>query len=351
MSQDLPGPFCEGAPSPGGGCFHPRTAQKIKLGPLRVEIRSNEPSFPELQYFPECARLSSADPVDYTVSCCSLGLDGPWPMEWLRASHDKTYRGRRFAAGYYLTDHFGAPAYLLTCDRHLWIFATDFGPILWPFVIKFLLTIDSIDRGMLHLKAAAVSLSSRVTLLVGRGGTGKTVLLSQLCEHAGARFLANTHVLVDDDHTVVPVSSTMRVRNDRFFGPLITSRRLLPALKAGEFLADPFSDLGWAVGREGLIHNLCLVDYRTDAPPVLSGIDRKVLLDYMENFSLAVNIYGLREDVLDYLGADVNRFSIQWSAMKSKLERLVHRCRCFHVRCDSTDPENLRQIRTMLEVN
>lgn len=338
---------CEALPHALVGQFFPRTWQHVRLGPLQVAFRSNEDVFAELRHFPESAHLPRDAPVHYTVNCCNVNIDGLWPLQQLKKAHDGTYRGKRFAAGYYLTDHFGPPAYLITQGSELWIFAARFAPILWPFVVKFLLTKFSIEQRMLHLKAAAVSLSNEATLLVGRGGTGKTVLVTQLCQNSGAHFLANTHVLVHEE-TVIPVASSMRIRNDRLFGPLIAARALPEAIKAGEFLADPYADLGWSIGKACRIRNICLVDYRGDGRRVIGTVDREVLLDYMESFSLAVNIYGLREDVLDYLGGDVRRFSTESSYMNAELQRLIERCRCFYVSCDVTDANNLRAIGEML---
>jgi hypothetical protein len=314
---------------------------------LRVAFRSNEAHFTESHYFPESAGLPASAPVHHIVNCCNLNHDGPWPSSHLQEVRDKTYRGQRFAAGYYLTDHFGPPAYLITRDRQLWIFASSFERIVWPFVVKLLLTLHAIEHSRLHLKAAAISFEGAATLLVGRGGTGKTVLLTQLCQNAGAQFLANTHVVVEEE-TVIPVLSALRVRNDRFFGPLIAARHLAPAIKLGEFLADPCADLGWQVGTAGPIKNICLVDYRGRDRTMIRSADPSILYDYMENFSLAVNIYGLREDVLDFLGSDVTRFSAEWSAMKHRLSSLIGRCRSYYVSCDATDPANLEQIVRML---
>jgi hypothetical protein len=336
--------------SPGEGQFFVRTRQNITLGSVHVAVRSNESPFAELQYFPASIRLPQTAPVHFTVNCCNLNVDGPWPLQDIRDAQDKTYRAGRFAAGYYLTDHFGPPAYLITQGTDLWIFASDFGSILWPFVVKYLLTAYSIDQQMLHLKAAAVSFGDSVTLLVGRGGTGKTVLLTQLCQKDCAQFLANTHVLVHDN-TVVPIPSAMRVRNDVLFGPIIAARGLPAAIKSGEFLADPFMDLGWKIGTAGRARNICLLDYRAREKPVIREVEKEILFDYMENFSLALNIYGLREDVLDYLDSDVLRFSTEWSNMKNRLRRLVEQCCCYYISCDATDPQNLQAIHQKLTGN
>jgi hypothetical protein len=320
----------------------------VQLGTLRVAFRSNENEFAELRYFPPSAHLPPGTPVHYTVNCCNLNLDGPWLMDAIQAAQDKSYRGKRFAAGYYLTDHFGPPAHLVTQGTQIWLFARDFRPIIWPFVVKYLLTLHSIDQQMLHLKAAAIRLGNAATVLVGRGGSGKTVLLTQLCRSAAANFLANTHLLISD-RTVIPVASTVRVRNDGIFGRIIRDRNLPPAVKKGEFLADPVTDLGWQSGTACPIRNICLLDYRAPDRRAIRELDRSVLLDYMENFSLALNIYGLREDVLDYLDGNVLSFSMQWTHMRDRLRRLVDECRCYYISCDATNANNLNVIRKLLD--
>lgn len=330
-----------------GADFIVRCSQKVRLGSLNVAFHSNEASFSELHYFPRSVHLQRDAPVDYIVNCCNISIDGPWPIEAIQSATDRTYRGGRFASGYYLTDHFGLPAHLVTRGRELWIYAQEFKQILWPFVVKYLLTVHSIEVGSLHLKAAAVELNGAATLLVGRGGTGKTVMLTQMCIAGGARFLANTHILVRGT-TLTPVLSAMRIRNDRVFGPLIVARGLPPAVKNGDYLADPCTDLGWSVGSARQVQNILLLDYQGPTRRMIKEVQREILYDYMENFSLAVNIYGLREDVLDYLQADVEQFSVEWSLMKSRLRELVDRCRCYHVSCDATDPHNLQSICSLL---
>ena len=335
-------------PVPGQEQFRARTSQNVRLGSLRLQIASNENSFAELQYFPASVHLPPEAPTHYRVNCCNLAIDGPWPLQEIRSARDRNYRGGRFAAGYYLTDHFGPPAYLMTRGSDLWIFATHFEQIVWPFVVKFLLTAHSIERQMLHLKAAAIACGGSATLLVGRGGSGKTVLLTQLCANAGARFLANTHVCVREQ-TLLPVLSTMRVRKDRVFEKIIAMGTLPAAIKEGEFLADPCADLGWAPGPSTIqLRNILLLDYQGPEHTIIRAVDRDLLFDYMENFSLAVNIYGLREDVLDGFRGDVARFSIEWSNMKNRLRSLISGCKCYYISCDATQQDNLDTIRALI---
>jgi hypothetical protein len=250
------------------------------------------------------------------------------------------------SAGYYLTDHFGAPAYLLTRGNHYWIFAEDFEPILWPYAVKCLLTLYSIEHNLLHLKAAAVAVDGQAALLVGRGGSGKTVLLSQLCQ-AGTQFLSNTHALVEDDN-LVGIRTAMRVRADEFFAPIIASRALPPSVKASEYTADPVLDLGWSSIPAAPVASVCLVDYKGPGRRVIREIDRDIVFDYMEQFSLAVNIYGLKEDLFDALAGDVTRFSAEMSRMRTRLRAVIDRSQCYYLSCDAADLANLRAIRDLL---
>ena len=327
-----------------------RSRQVVRLGPVSVDIRSNEPEFKGFRFFPDSNDVMGWDAgdaaADFTLSFCNLGLDGPWSRAELELERDGSYRGGRMSVGYYLTDHFGAPAYLMTRGSHYWIFAEDFEPILWPYAVKYLLTLYSIRQRQLHLKAAAIAVSGQGALLVGRGGSGKTVLLHQLCQ-AGAQFLSNTHTLVED-RKLIGVRTALRVRADRFFGPIIAARGLSPNVKAAEYTADPIRDLDWPTAREAPVRSVCLVDYRGPEQRVIRKIDRDVLFDYMEQFSLAVGVYGLKDDLLDLVGADAARFSSEMSRMKAQLRAIVQQSRCYYLSCDAEDPENRLAILAIL---
>ena len=69
----------------------------------------------------------------------------------------------------------------------------------------------------------------------------------------------------------------------------------------------------------------------------------------MEQFSLAANVYGLKEDILDALAGDVTRFSVEMSQMRARLRALVNRSRCYYLGCDAADPGNLRLICDLLK--
>ena len=338
--------------SPVEQAFRVRSRKEIRLGPVRIDIRSNEPDFKGFRFFTETVQPGAPDPAagrgpHFTLSLCNLTVDGPWPLQSLLAMQDKNYRAKRMSAGYYLTDHFGAPAYLITRGTHYWIFAEDFERILWPYAIKYLLTLYSMEHRLLHLKAAAVAVEGQGSLLVGRGGSGKTVLLTCLCR-AGAQFVSNTHALIDGQ-AVVGIPTAMRVRADRFFEPIIVERRLSSAVKAGEYTVDPIGDLGWSSVPSAPVRSVCLVDYKGTGSRVIQEIDRDVALEYLEQFALALNVYGLKEDVLDCLGGEVPRFSAEVGQMRARLRALVYGSRCYYLSCDAAEPGDLRSIWELLK--
>ena len=327
--------------------FRVRSRRRVRLGPVSVEICSNEPHFKGFRFFSESCAVDGSDSrwgeePDFTLSLCNIGIDTPWPVQTLASIRDRSYRGKRLSVGYYLTDHFGAPAYLVTRGSRYWIFAEDFEGLLWPYAIKHLLTLYSIKQEMLHLKAAAVAVEGQGALLVGRGGSGKTVLMNHLCL-AGAEFLSNTHVFVDG-LDIFGIRTGMRVRADEFFGPMIAARGLAPNVKAGEYTADPLADLGWRAVRSAPLGCVCLVDYRGVGTRMIREMSAEVMFDYMEQFALALNVYGLKEDVLDSFGGDVGRFSEEMSVMRARLRAVVDGARCYYLSCDAADSVNLRAI-------
>jgi len=322
-----------------------RTRRRVQLGPIGLEIRSNEADPSVLRYFPRGGSGNQPGSLHYRINLCNWSVDGPWDRDSIWRSRDTSYRAGRFAMGYYITDHFGAPACLITHGTEYWIFASDFERILWPYLVKYLLTAFCLERELLHLKAAGVSLAGRGTLLVARGGGGKTLLLAQLCQ-VGAEFVSNTHALIDGQN-LVSVPTAVRIRNDHHFGPIIAARGLPPAIKAGEFTADPIDDLGWICTPSAPLRNICLIDYRP-GNRIIREMDRERLFDYMDQFALALNVYGLKEDLLDYLSGNIDAFCGHLARMRSTLRRILGSCGAYYVSCDCTDPVNLRDLLALL---
>src|SRR5215469_14549873 len=63
--------------SPTGQEFRVRSHQKVLLGPLCLEICSNEQDFRGMRYFPQSTQADENTVSHYTVNLCNINLDGP----------------------------------------------------------------------------------------------------------------------------------------------------------------------------------------------------------------------------------------------------------------------------------
>lgn len=311
------------------------TTRIVDLNLLRVGLRSNLPDFAGFDFFTRFREAGDpGDSVDFWVDCIDLDRS-PVAEATLRALADDTFRAKRFRSGFYLTSYFGSPAWLVTRGNRFAVFGRGLERTVWPYFVKHILTAYAADHGLLHLKAAGVTdAAGRVSLLFGRGGAGKTVLLSRACAE-GMRFLSNTHVLVKEG-TAYGIPSAMRVREDAFFGPLIRRQGLAAHLEEGEFMADPAQLFGSAED-SGHVTNLCVVDFRPDRPFGIRPLDDEDAYDFLEQFSFAVSAYGLKDDLLAHHAGDFAPYVDSYRRMKQSLRELVTTSRAFHINMDMED--------------
>jgi hypothetical protein len=308
------------------------TDETIRLGPVNFRLTSNVTPFPALEYFSDVARSPfNGETPEFELWCVSLdgvGLNS----EYLREHVDRTYRAARFMEGYYVTDHFGPPLYLVTRGQRYYVFGDHFEQVVWPYFVKYFLTLHSLENSALHVKAATLAIGSSGTLVLGRSGAGKTVFLLQLCQ-SGAQFVTNTHALIKDGR-VSGVASAMRVRPGEWFSNLAGAVGTTPSLKSGELNIDPYQVLDVYIGDSVGIRNLCIVDFRGAGCCTIDTISEQAAYDYAEQFVLAINAYRLEEDLLDLYGNDYLRFAQVYGEMKAQLRALIRRCRRYYISCD-----------------
>lgn len=324
------------------------TDRVVDLNVLRMRLRSNAPDFPGYAYFTRFADPTGpgAHTADYRVDCVDLDraaeagalLDDTL----LAGAVDDTFRAKHMRAGFYLTTHFGDPAWLRIRGRHLRLCGRRLERAVWPYVVKHLLTVHAADTGTLHLKAAGfVDPHGGATLLFGRGGAGKTVFLAGACE-GGMAFLTNTHVLLDGD-VAYGVPSAMRIRDDACFGPLIRRGGLSAHLERGQYTVDP-ARLFAASRDTAVVRNLCIVDWRPDRPTGLRELPVDTCYEFLEQFAFPVSAYGLKDDLLAHVDGDLDRYTTVYAAMKQQLRRLVSNCRLWLANVDMLDPVRRRDV-------
>jgi hypothetical protein len=322
------------------------TDEAIRLGPVSIRLASNVAALPALQYFSRTARTPFAgEPTQFELWCISLEAS-ELDREYLAAHVDRTYRSDRFLEGYYVTDHFGPPLYLVTRGNRYYVFGEQFEQVVWPYFVKYFLTLYALSNDVLHLKAAALAIGSAGTLVVGRSGAGKSVFQLQMCR-SGAQFVTNTHALIKDGR-VGGVASAMRVRPGEWFADLAGAVGSTPSLKSGELNIDPYQVLEAYSGDSVEVRNLCLVDFRGAGCRTIDTIPEQTAYEYAEQFVLAHNAYRQEEDLLDLYDNDVRRFTQTYAGMKAQLGRLIRRCRRYYISCDMLEPRNRDEVFALL---
>jgi len=316
-----------------------RSAARINLGLFSIDVRSTDVGIPGSRFFRRSALGVSRNPEglepdrgSFLLSLIEPTSLAPDQLSALREVKADTYRAKRFRMGYYITDHFGPPHFLLNRGREYIVIGEAFDGVVWPYFVKFFLSAYAAENEMVHLKASVFSVNGCASLIVGRGGSGKSVFLSEFCRRGGM-YVSNTHVLYGGGWAH-GVPSAIRIRNDGIFGRLIQERRLSQGLLAGEYVADPIEHLGWGATSKAQIKNVCIVNYRPDQPEEFRYASYEEAIAYLDQFALALNVYGLKEDIFDLVGARLKDFSAVLARDRQAVYGLAEAGRVFYANVD-----------------
>lgn len=317
-----------------------RSSRTLDLNVFRARLSCNTTDSPAYSYF---ARFLPDDcAVDYEFICVDLDQDEV-DTELLGRMADRTIRGKRFRSGYFRGAYFGTPAYLLTRNRKWYVFGRELEKVVWPYLVKQALNIFAVENGYLHLKAGAFAHpDGSATLLVGMAGSGKSTFLVRACQ-AGARFVSNTHSLVRNG-VVHGVPSCLRVRNDECFGPLIRQRRLQGHLVRGEYLASPDMLFAGDTPRSAPVRTIVLVNYQADRPERFHRVSSEQAASYLEQFALGLTVYDLRNDLLEYLDRDLDRYTAAYRKMTEAVALLCRKTRCYVANVHMQDASVYRSV-------
>jgi hypothetical protein len=317
----------------------------IRLGPVSFRLLSNIPDFSASQYFSHAARNSPHGSPQFELWCVSLQRNN-LDQTYLREHIDQTYRGTSFLNGYYIMDHFGPPIYLVTHGSRYYIFGEQLERVVWSYFVKHFLMIYAIQHRYLHLKAAAFAIGSAATLILGRSGAGKTVFLTQLCKR-GARFMTNTHALLKEGY-VQGVASSMRMGFTPWSTALIHTVSSRSAIKPEQSLIDPYEVFDSCDDGRVKVKNLCIIDFRGTKNRVLKRLTAQELYDRAEEFALAINVYHLEEDLLDFYDGNYQQFARAYGEMKMQLSDLIKQIQGYYISCDILDQKCQEEIFSLL---
>lgn len=319
-------------PSPGPVSIS--TDQVVRIGPLTLRIASDVPDFPALRYFSRAARMPAATVPDAELWCLS-DADPGLPA-------DTTARALNFASGYYVTDHFGPPVRMSTSGNRIVLVGDHLERLVWPYIVKYLLLRHTATVGGLFLKAAALAAGDGATLIVGRGGAGKSVLITGLCR-GGATFITNSHVVLEGG-AVQGVASTMRMRP----GPWLDQTASTAALDQGERLVDPYKAFPHHAGAAVPLRAVWIADFRAPGEHDVHQLPPDGAAGIVEQFAFGLNVYRLEEDLLDLLGGDYRAFAAQYARMRAQLHETVTSCPTYRVRSDVQHTAHRDQLLQLL---
>jgi hypothetical protein len=310
----------------------------VDLNYIRIGVASNVKPFPGSNYvYSQCSSEAELKQCDYRVSLFAKGFFDCQELNWLKEYSDKSFRADRFRSGFYITHHFGEPAFIFTAGTSAYVIGATLDKLIWAYFTKVFLTLAAENRGDLHLKAACVELDEKGILLIGRGSGGKTVMLKEACRR-GASFVANTHCVVSSDRAI-GVQSPIRVRDDPIFAEHIRASGAQPHIEADEYtLRQP--EFFERQKPETVPKAMCVVDYRPDRPRSIRRMTIDQIYAFAELFAFPTVTYGIKDDVLAAVEGDHFRLAETFGSMKTKLKNLVSKLPAFYVSIDVTKRED-----------
>lgn len=244
----------------------------------------------------------------------------------------QSYREKIMRQGLFRGHHFGQPAGLKHMDDYnIAISHPDPGKIIWCYLIKYLLTLHSVRRDMLHIKGGAVALNGKSFLILGRGGSGKTEIINELCKN-GASFMGNTHLLVDDQFAY-GIKSNIRVREN------------------GRDIYVPVDQLhnGNVYGGWLPIGGILWVNYRTDGQTIIKEIPVAEALPNLQWFAESVGNWELKEDIADYCNLDPFAFAAQINKINTMLNNLCTNNSIYFLNTDIFSADGFAKTISLLE--
>ena len=317
------------------------TSASVDLGVLRMGLVSNKPLDAALAFFP-CYSNYAEDRDDVIVELYEM----PIRTQAESVTPDSSYRAKRMLSGYYITDHFGPPVRMSYRHDRLRFEGSDLQNVLWAYAVKLILTVEAARKGALHLKAAALRHEGRGVLLLGRGGAGKTTFLTQSCVNEGSEFIANTHVYIEDGnpHLITGVPSNMRVRRSGLFTAAIDSGSLPQSIKDGEYTVNPYEFFPEISSAPSPADVVCFLQWQKGRTPEIHTVDLPFAVQIAEQFALPINVYGLKEDILDCVGGEFSEFCEVYGRMKSMLTEMLRRSTCMYIKADMDDEECRKKV-------
>lgn len=299
--------------------------QAYRLAHSTVKILSNKPVEYISRYFSKKILIHDTDENCTFRIFCIHCHDQMEAFKLAQCKINHSVRSKQFAKGYYVTDHFGEPIYQKVDNNNsIYLYGKSFDRIIWSYFVKYILLIESVKMNSVFIKAAAFRLNNKTSLIVGPGGSGKTVFLNYFCNKKNAEYITNSNGIIKDG-ILTGVGSTMRVRMDE-----------------DEILVDPADKFNLDFTKEYKIENIIFMKYGNQNK-IIQIKDNDIIRNFLELFLMGINVYSLEEDLLHYLDFDYVNFSQRYQQMKNQIDNLISYCKVYYI--DANIYNNESQIR------
>jgi hypothetical protein len=197
---------------------------------------------------------------------------------------DNTYRAVQMQKGVYLGHNIGEPCKLHIDNNKLYLYchkSKEYEKIFWSFVLKYILTVISLEEGVLHIKGLLLKApEGKLFLMLGKGKSGKTTL-GKMLEKYGYQVISNTHCLVKGNY-IWGVNSWVRIRNAQNQDYIRPKRICFPL--------------------DGEIEKCYIIDWNAQGLiKQYDNINMEEKYIYIKNFVAAICNYDLKEEIWDYM--------------------------------------------------
>lgn len=245
-----------------------------------------------------------------------------------------SYREKIMLKGLYLGHHFGESARLRVIDDYnIAISHSEPDEVIRWYVTKYVLNIFSLKENIMYLKGGAVEYKGKAFLILGRGGSGKTELIKELCKNS-VKFISNTHLLVktEEEAKVKGINSNVRVRKNG-------KDEFIPVYDLyGDNVCFDYTSIG----------GIFWFKYKIDGESNIRELKPDEIFYNMQFFSEATINWEMKEDIADYCESDPNIFKNNIAAIYDRLKMLSN-LKSYYLNLDIHTSDGLNKTLSLME--
>lgn len=227
-------------------------------------------------------------------------------------------RMKNMTKGYYNLNHCGKAAYLYIDNKinKFFLFGRkeDCKKIFWSYIIKWIIMKESLEKKYIHIKGSLVNINNKGCLFIGGKGSGKSTLTYTLMkEFRDAQFVSNTHVCLSKNNIGKGVYSCINYRENMARKICEENSHLSPSDIKGCTNFNPYK-LMYNMADDCKIDYVIFYQFNTVKNFDTKKIQSIEMFPLFEHYANGINVYQLKDDLIDYYGKNVfdlaNDFSV-----------------------------------------